>query len=109
MRSAPTSTTAATPPRCVRRVVYVANSHPSQPLRHAQIKQREVTVLRNLPIPCSNPDFGSQVANLLFLLRRRRVAHSGQFHGVGAATLSTTRLLVALRSSNETTNSISTP
>ena len=55
MRSAPTSTTAATPPRCVRRVVYVANSHPSQPLRHAQIKQREVTVLRNLPIPCSNP------------------------------------------------------
>ena len=36
----------------------------------------EVTVLRNLPTPCSNPDFGPQVANFLFLLRRRRVAHS---------------------------------
>ena len=54
MRSAPTSTPAATPPRCVRRVVYMANSHPAKPLRHAPIKQR-VTVLRNLPIPCSNP------------------------------------------------------
>ena len=64
MRSAPTSTTAATPPRCVRPVVYMANSHPAKPLRHAPIKQR-VTVLRNLPIPCRTPDFGSQVAIFL--------------------------------------------
>ena len=40
MRSAPTPPSAATPPRCVRRVVHMASSNPSQPLRHARIKQR---------------------------------------------------------------------
>ena len=47
-------------------VVHMANSHRSQPLRHARIKQREVTVLRNLPIPCSNPRLWIQVAIFLF-------------------------------------------
>ena len=69
----------------------------------------EVTVLRNLPIPCSNPRLWiPQVAIFLFFAPPPpRCARSGQFHGVWAATL--TRLLVALGSSNETTNTISTP
>ena len=54
------------------------------------------------------PDFGSRLPFFLCLLLHRRVAHSGQFHGVGAATLSTTRLLVALGSRNENSNPIST-
>ena len=109
MRSAPTPTTAATPPRCVRRVVYVANSHPSQPLRHARIKQRGHSAPKLANSVFEPPTLDPKLPIFLFLLRRRRVAHSGQLHGVWAATLSTTRLLVALGSSIETTNSISTP
>ena len=105
---APTSTPAAAPPRCVRPVVYMANSHPAKPLRHAPIKQR-VTVLRNLPIPCRTPDFGSQVAIFLFLLRRRRVAPVARHHGIGLAFLTPARPSVALGSSIGVIISISAP
>ena len=75
MRSAPTPTPAATPPRCYGGWYTWLVRTPAN-LSVTLGSSNEVTVLRNLPIPCSNPDFGPQVAIFLFLLRRRRVAHS---------------------------------
>ena len=69
MRSAPTSTPAATPPRCVRRVVYVANSHPSQPLRHAPIKQRGHSAPKLANSVFEPPTLDPKLPIFLFLLR----------------------------------------
>ena len=47
------------------------------------------------------PDFGSQFAIFLFLLRRRRVAPVARHHGIGLAFLTPARPYVTLGSSNE--------
>ena len=54
------------------------------------------------------PDFGSQVANFFFLLRRRRVAPVARHHGIGLVILTPARPSVALGSRKNLQVSIST-
>ena len=55
------------------------------------------------------PDFGSQVANFFFLVRRRRVAPVARHHGIGLVILTPARPSVALGSSIGVIISISAP